>query len=642
MCVVGDDVCISPGTLTATATYPLTSQTASATPLPTGTCNQEYTVQTGDTCSQIVVQNGIYLAQLYGLNPSINTQCTNIKVGQSLCLSSSSVPPCASRALVQMYQTCTSIAQTSNMNVTQLLSLNPFIDTGCSNIITGDTICVLSGASVCNSTMVATSTTTCSSIQVSYKIPTDAFSVCNPTLQCSKSITGASVCTSCTGSQPTCNKVATASSGATCASMAASLNITSSLFQYWNQQTDCTSPLSTSNYYCVVSNNVISFYSTHRMFADHCSSIVLSSVNNSGHITTSAIAQADLFVSIITSSTVCNIMCKEGLLIVYTTTFHRATYNWKSTDTCASVSQSDLLTTDSIEACNTAVNCTSGTIATGTSLCTTCQYTQPTCAQVTKSTTGSTWGSFITSLGLTSGQFQACNPLVTLNTSSVMPSNRYYCSVSFIAFVFFHLMTLPNYSSQNCSYISSGDCMSNYTVSSGDTCSSIVTQNKLYLAQLETNNPTLNCTTLQVGQKLCMQALYDPTCWKSTVVATGQTCASIAIANNVTMENVLQLNPDLDTSCDNLFPGDTICVQGFVIPDLSPPVVVPKCTANYTVVSGDSCITIAQTFDTYVAQIVGLNPSLNTQCTNIAVGQVLCTDRSDVPVCKKTATIASG
>lgn len=254
--LVGDDVCVSTGALTATATYPLTTPTASATPAPTGVCSQNYVVQADDTCFKIAQSSGIYLAQLYGLNPSINLECTNIQVGQSLCISSSSVPPCASRYLVQSLQTCTSIAHTSGLNTTQLQSLNPFINQGCSNLFTGDSVCVVSGVSVCNSTMTATSEMTCNYIQEIYKIPTESFNVCNPTLQCSGSISGQSICTSCVGSQPTCNKVVGAASSATCASMAASVNVSQSLFQYWNPQTDCSTPLASSNYYCVVSHTV--------------------------------------------------------------------------------------------------------------------------------------------------------------------------------------------------------------------------------------------------------------------------------------------------------------------------------------------------------------------------------------------------
>jgi hypothetical protein len=91
-----------------------------------------------------------------------------------------------------------------------------------------------------------------------------------------------------------------------------------------------------------------------------------------------------------------------------------------------------MLTTDSIEACNTGLNCTTDNIATGTSICSSCQYDQPTCGTLAKSTSGSTWGSFISSLSLTQGQFEACNPLATVDISGVMPSNRYYCSVCLI------------------------------------------------------------------------------------------------------------------------------------------------------------------------------------------------------------------
>jgi hypothetical protein len=65
--------------------------------------------------------------------------------------------------------------------------------------------------------------------------------------------------------------------------------------------------------------------------------------------------------------------------------------------------------------------------------------------------------------------------------------------------------------------------MANYNVASGDTCSTIVTKSNIHLVQLKANNVNMTCTDLQVGQTLCTKSIFDPICWKSTVVATNQT-----------------------------------------------------------------------------------------------------------------------
>ncbi|KAJ7622231.1 RlpA-like double-psi beta-barrel-protein domain-containing protein-containing protein [Roridomyces roridus] len=49
-----------------------------------------------------------------------------------------------------------------------------------------------------------------------------------------------------------------------------------------------------------------------------------------------------------------------------------------------------------------------------------------------------------------------------------------------------------------------------------------------------------------------------------------------------------------------------------------------SCTSSYTVVSGDFCNLISQKTGVAVATIESLNPSINSGCTNLQIGQVLC------------------
>ncbi len=70
-------------------------------------------------------------------------------------------------------------------------------------------------------------------------------------------------------------------------------------------------------------------------------------------------------------------------------------------------------------------------------------------------------------------------------------------------------------------------------------------------------NPGVDCDALEQNQTVC---LYDrPGCGKAYGVVATDSCDSIASANNLTVPELLKLNPDLD--CNNsLVPGWPLCV----------------------------------------------------------------------------------
>lgn len=49
-------------------------------------CTKIYTVVAGDTCDWIDEQYGMGLETLYSNNPQINDECTNVYVGEALCV----------------------------------------------------------------------------------------------------------------------------------------------------------------------------------------------------------------------------------------------------------------------------------------------------------------------------------------------------------------------------------------------------------------------------------------------------------------------------------------------------------------------------------------------------------------------------
>jgi len=69
------------------------------------------------------------------------------------------------------------------------------------------------------------------------------------------------------------------------------------------------------------------------------------------------------------------------------------------------------------------------------------------------------------------------------------------------------------------------------------------------------------------------------------------------------------------------------------------PTLTPEPPIEYTVKAGDNCITIASLFSSSVSAIVSLN-SLNSQCTDLAVGQVILVPRpTPTPLPPPTATL---
>ncbi|KAF8166885.1 hypothetical protein K438DRAFT_248301 [Mycena galopus ATCC 62051] len=59
---------------------------AASAPLEARGCTKTYTVKFGDTCQGIEQKTGISDAMLHALNPAINRLCTNLIIGQPLCL----------------------------------------------------------------------------------------------------------------------------------------------------------------------------------------------------------------------------------------------------------------------------------------------------------------------------------------------------------------------------------------------------------------------------------------------------------------------------------------------------------------------------------------------------------------------------
>ncbi|KIJ58950.1 carbohydrate-binding module family 50 protein [Hydnomerulius pinastri MD-312] len=189
-------------------------------------------------------------------------------------------------------------------------------------------------------------------------------------------------------------------------------------------------------------------------------------------------------------------------------------------------------------------------------------------------------------------------------------------------------------------------CYEWYTIVQNDGCGSVETQFNLTQAQFFALNPELysNCTNLVLGDAYCVEAIptstttstgtptpttttsasptptnIEPGSWTNCTqyynVQSGDNCNVIEDKYNITFSDLLQWNPEINTTCSNLALA-SYCVQG------SNP-----CTTVYQVQSGNYCSEIETQFGITSTQLTNLNPWLDSNC-DLQVGQILCIART--------------
>ncbi|KAE9408775.1 hypothetical protein BT96DRAFT_873427 [Gymnopus androsaceus JB14] len=96
-------------------------------------------------------------------------------------------------------------------------------------------------------------------------------------------------------------------------------------------------------------------------------------------------------------------------------------------------------------------------------------------------------------------------------------------------------------------------------------------------------------------------------------VQQGDVCSTIASKFNITITDLEAANPVINSGCTNLAIGE---VYFNVFAQNS------TCATNYTVQQGDQCAAIASKFNITNADLHAANPVINTNCTNLAIGEV--------------------
>jgi len=108
---------------------------------------------------------------------------------------------------------------------------------------------------------------------------------------------------------------------------------------------------------------------------------------------------------------------------------------------------------------------------------------------------------------------------------------------------------------------------------------------------------------------------YVDDCAKHYQVRSGDTCNKIAQEQHVSSYQLASANRGLiNPECSNLQPGEWICLG----------LVGQWCGPVYTVQYGDTCQEIANKFHISLHALYLHNPNINSECTNLGVGEVVC------------------
>ncbi|KAG1730382.1 uncharacterized protein EDB91DRAFT_1059443, partial [Suillus paluster] len=124
-----------------------------------------------------------------------------------------------------------------------------------------------------------------------------------------------------------------------------------------------------------------------------------------------------------------------------------------------------------------------------------------------------------------------------------------------------------------------------------------------------------------------------PGCDRTLIVQAGDTCNKISAEHKVPIVcaivipdihltlnvchryQLMTVNPDIDPTCSNLYPGQVLCLG----------IAGQDCDATYVVQYGDICYKIIYETDIPLKTLYTNNPKINANCTNLYPDEVLCT-----------------
>jgi len=107
-----------------------------------GPCVRQYTVKEGDICDSISATKSVSTYQLAVINHGvIDSSCSNLMPGSTICIGYEN-EDCSTTYVVKKDDTCDLITSATSIDSTLLWANNPQIDSGCSNLYIGEVLCV--------------------------------------------------------------------------------------------------------------------------------------------------------------------------------------------------------------------------------------------------------------------------------------------------------------------------------------------------------------------------------------------------------------------------------------------------------------------------------------------------------------------
>lgn len=262
-------------------------------------CTEYYTIVTGDSCTTVETKFNITDTLFRLMNPELNAGCTNILLGEAYCVqtSNSTGPPsnvasgtitdgCVEYYTVASGDSCPAIETKFGISDSLFRTMNPEINSACTNIIIGEAYCVKTSNSTGPPSNVATGTITagcigyytvvsgdsCPGIETKFNISDSLFKAMNPEINsaCANIIVGDAYCiatsNSTTNTPPSnvapgtitagCTGYYDVVSGDSCPAIEAKFNITDFLFRMMNPEINSAcSNIIVGEAYCVQTSN---------------------------------------------------------------------------------------------------------------------------------------------------------------------------------------------------------------------------------------------------------------------------------------------------------------------------------------------------------------------------------------------------
>ncbi|KAF2088472.1 carbohydrate-binding module family 50 protein, partial [Saccharata proteae CBS 121410] len=118
-------------------------------------------------------------------------------------------------------------------------------------------------------------------------------------------------------------------------------------------------------------------------------------------------------------------------------------------------------------------------------------------------------------------------------------------------------------------------------------------------------------------------------CYQWHTQQSGDTCYSIEQQYSITDAYFRSLNPEIDANCYNLALGYAYCVSGAASPyTTTVSGTTNSCYQWHTQQSGDTCYSIEQQYSITDAYFRSLNPEIDANCYNLALGYAYCVSGS--------------